>query len=209
MSVIDYLIRRHDQVFVRLVEHMQISFSAVAIAVVVSTTIGYLITYNKRAARIVLYICSILMTVPSLALFTFFIPILGIGKVSATVGIMTYMLLPIVRNVYVGLTNIDPAIIDSAKGMGMKGSHITMKVKIPMALPVVFAGMRTAAVMGIGLTAVAAYVGAGGLGQLIFRGIGMGNRDMVIVGGALTAIIAIIVDKVMQFFQNRFEKGMS
>ena len=209
MTVMEYVTRRYDTIWERTAEHMVISFSAVIIAVIVSVIIGYLITYNKYVASIVLYICSILMTVPSLALFTFMIPVLGIGTNPAIVGIMIYMLLPIVRNVYVGLTSIDPAVIDSAVGMGMTNMHITLKIKIQLALPIVFAGIRTAAVMGIGLTAVAAYIGAGGLGQLIFRGIGMNNTAMIVVGGGLTAIIAIIVDKVMQYFQKRFEKGIS
>lgn len=209
MTVVEYITRRHDLILDRLLEHIQISFSAVAIAIVISLLIGYLITFNKRIASVVLYICSILMTVPSLALFTFMIPLLGIGGKPAIVGLTIYMLLPIVRNVYVGLTGIDPAIIDAARGMGMTGMFITLKIKVPLALPVIFAGVRTAAVMGIGLTAVAAYIGAGGLGQLIFQGVGRGIMAMVIVGGGLTAIIAIIVDKVMQFFQKRFESGIS
>lgn len=209
MTVIEYITRRYNLILGHLFEHIQISFSAAAIAIVVSLVIGYLITFNKKVAVVVLYICSILMTVPSLALFTFMIPMLGIGQTPAIMGIMIYMLLPIVRNVYVGLTNIDPAIIDSARGMGMTSLHITLRVKIPMALPVVFAGIRTAVVMGIGLTAIAAYIGAGGLGQLIFQGVGRGMMAMVIVGGGLTAIIAIAVDKVMQFFQKRFEMRIS
>lgn len=209
MTVMEYITKRYDIILERLVEHIQISFIAIAIAIAVSLVIGYLITYNKKAANVVLYICSILMTVPSLALFTFMIPLVGIGERSAIIGITIYMLLPVVRNVYVGLTNIDPAIIDSARGMGMTGTHITLKVKIPMALPVVFAGVRTATVMGIGLTAIAAYIGAGGLGQLIFQGVGRGIMAMVIVGGGLTAILAITVDKIMQFFQHCFEKNIS
>lgn len=209
MTVVEYVIRRYDLILERLVEHIQISFSAVAVAIVIGLVVGYLITYNKIAAKAVLYICSVFMTIPSLALFTFMIPLLGTGQRPAIVGITIYMLLPVVRNVYVGFTNIDPAIIDSARGMGMTGMHISFKVKVPLALPVIFAGVRTSAVMGIGLTAIAAYIGAGGLGQLIFRGVGTGHMEMVIVGGGLTAILAVLVDKVMQVFQIGFEKRTS
>jgi osmoprotectant transport system permease protein len=147
-----------------------------------------------------------MMTIPSLALFVFLIPVLGIGEKPAIAGLVIYTLLPIVRNVYVGLTNIDPAIISSANGMGMTNFKIMMKIKFPLAMPVIFAGIRTSVVMGIGLGAIAAYIGAGGLGEYIFQGINRGNNNMILTGALLIALITIFVDKIMQIFQKKAEK---
>ena len=180
--------------------------TALAISIVLGTLIGYLITYNKAVAKAVIYVCGMMMTIPSLALFVFFIPILGIGPIPAIAGLVVYTLLPIVRNVYVGLTNIDPAIILAARGMGMRESVITLKIKIPLALPVVFAGIRTAVVMGIGLGAIAAYIGAGGLGVYIFQGINRGNDYMVLTGAILISLMTIVVDRIMQVIQKKAEK---
>lgn len=205
-ELIEFVIKRQDKILELLGEHLQMVLLALAISIVVGVIIGYFITYNKKAANLVISVCNILMTIPSLALFVFFIPILGIGPKPAIAGLVIYTLLPIVRNVYVGLTNIDPAIISSAQGMGMTGAHITLKVKIPLAIPVAFAGVRTSVVLGIGLGAIAAYIGAGGLGEYIFQGINRNNFNMIIIGAALISIITIIVDKIMQFIQKRAEK---
>jgi osmoprotectant transport system permease protein len=204
-DIIDFTVKRQDKILELLVAHIEMVLTALFISVIIGVIVGYLITYNKKVANVVLYVCSMLMTIPSLALFTFFIPILGIGQKPAIAGLVIYTLLPIVRNVYVGLTNIDPAITSSARGMGMTEFKITVKIKIPLALPVVFAGIRTAAVMGIGLGAIAAYIGGGGLGQYIFQGINRSNRTMIIIGAVLISVISIIVDKIMQILQKRTE----
>jgi len=205
-SFIDYVVRQQDRILASLIEHTSMVLTALVISIVVGITIGYLITYNKHIAKAVIYVCGMMMTIPSLALFVFFIPFLGIGARPAIAGLVLYTLLPIVRNVYVGITNIDPAIIMAARGMGMKELAITLKVKIPLALPVVFAGIRTATVMGIGLGAIAAYIGAGGLGVFIFQGIQRGANNMIFVGALLTALLTIIVDRLMQLVQKQAEK---
>ena len=207
-ELIDFAIRRKDTIFGLFLQHLGIVLTALAISIVISLIIGYAITYNKRVAGVVLYICSMLMTIPSLALFVFFIPILGIGAKPAITGLVIYTLLPVVRNTYVGLTNTDKAVIESARGMGLTGLKITLKVKIPLALPVVFAGIRTAVVMGIGLAAIAAYIGAGGLGEYIFQGINRNNKNMIFIGAILISLITIVVDRVMQALQKRFEKSV-
>jgi len=204
-DIIDFAAKRYDKILEMLLDHIEMVLTALFISIVIGVILGYLITYNKKVANVVLYICGMLMTIPSLALFTFFIPVLGIGPKPAIAGLVIYTLLPIVRNVYVGLTNIDPAITSSARGMGMTEFKITVKIKIPLALPVVFAGIRTSAVMGIGLGAIAAYIGGGGLGQYIFQGINRSNRIMIIIGAVLISIIAIVVDKIMQILQKKTE----
>ncbi|MCL2853015.1 MAG: ABC transporter permease [Defluviitaleaceae bacterium] len=205
-SLIDFIIRQQDLILSRLAEHSAMVLTALSISIVVGVTIGYLITYNKHVAKVVIYMCGMIMTIPSLALFVFFIPIFGLGPRPAIAGLVLYTLLPIVRNVYVGITNIDPAIIMAARGMGMTELAITFKIKIPLALPVAFAGIRTAVVMGIGLGAIAAFIAAGGLGVFIFQGINRGNTNMILVGALFTTILAVIVDRVMQFIQRQTEK---
>ena len=207
-ELIDFAIRRKDTIFTLFLQHLGIVLTALAISIVISLIVGYAITYNKKAAGVVLYICSMLMTIPSLALFVFFIPLLGIGTKPAITGLVIYTLLPVVRNTYVGLTNTDKAVIESARGMGLTGAKITFKVKIPLALPVVFAGVRTAVVMGIGLAAIAAYIGAGGLGEYIFQGINRNNKNMIFIGAILISVITIVVDRVMQVLQKKFEKSI-
>ena len=207
-ELIEFAIRRQDTIFSLLLQHLGIVFTALVISLVISLFIGYAITHNKKAASIVLYICSMLMTIPSLALFVFFIPLLGIGTRPAIAGLVIYTLLPVVRNTYVGLTNTDKAVIEAARGMGLTGTKITLKIKIPLALPVVFAGIRTAVVMGIGLAAIAAYIGAGGLGEYIFQGINRNNRNMIFIGAIIISLITIIIDRVMQVLQKRFEKSI-
>jgi osmoprotectant transport system permease protein len=199
---------RRETIWELFLQHVQIVVTALVISVTLSLLIGYLITFNKKAASAVLYICSLLMTIPSLALFTFFIPILGIGTLPAIAGLIIYTLLPVVRNTYVGLTNTDKSVIEAARGMGLTENKITLKIKIPLALPVIFAGIRTAVVMGIGLAAIAAYIGAGGLGQYIFQGINRNNKNMIFIGAILIALITITVDKAMQLLQKRFEKAI-
>jgi len=207
-SLIEFAIRRQDTILRLFLQHLSIVMTALGISIALSLMIGYLITHNKKIASIVLRICSMFMTIPSLALFVFFIPVFGIGMRPAVAGLVIYTLLPVVRNTYVGLTNIDKAIIESARGMGLTKLKITLKIKIPLALPVIFAGIRTAVVLGIGLAAIAAYIGAGGLGEYIFQGINRNNRDMILIGAILISLITIIVDRVMQLLQKRFEKSI-
>ncbi|MCL2674842.1 MAG: ABC transporter permease [Defluviitaleaceae bacterium] len=205
-SFIEYVIRQQDRILTSLGEHATMVLTALAISIIVGVIIGYLITYNKHVAKVVIYICGMLMTIPSLALFVFFIPIFGIGARPAIAGLVLYTLLPIVRNVYVGIMNIDPAIIMAARGMGMTEFAISLKIKLPLALPVAFAGIRTAVVMGIGLGAIAAYIGAGGLGVFIFQGIQRGITNMILVGALLTALLTIVVDRIMYLIQKQAEK---
>ena len=150
--------------------------------------------YRKKFAQIILYIDSIIMTIPSIALFGLFIPILGIGFPNAVVALVLYAQLPIIRNTYAGITGINPVVIDAAKGMGMSNSQIIYQVKLPMALPVIMAGLRTATVMIVGIAAIASYVGAKSLGEFIFRGISSGSVKMIMSGAIWVALFAVITD---------------
>jgi osmoprotectant transport system permease protein len=159
--------------------------------------VGILITKSRVAAGIVLNFTNILMTIPSLALFSLLIPVLGIGKVPAIVGLVAYTQLPIIRNVYTGLMTVSPSILEAARGMGLTERKIMRTIKIPLAFSAMMAGIRTATVMGIGIGAIAGYIGAGGLGVYIFQGISRSSDQMVIVGATIISLISIFTDRIL------------
>ena len=192
-----------------LIQHIEMVMLALAISICLGLIIGFLITYNKVAADIVLYLASICMTIPSLALFSFLTPIMGLNMRPVIFGLVIYTLLPIIRNTYVGLTMVSPAIIDAARGMGMTERTINVKVRFPLAMPIIFAGIRSAVVLGIGVGAIAAYVGAGGLGVYIFQGINRGNVKMVAIAAILIVLICIVSDKLLALAQYILEKHLS
>lgn len=208
-AIIEFAIKKQSIIKEMTIQHLQMVMIAMAISICLGLVIGFLITYNKLAANIVLYLASICMTVPSLALFSFLTPLLGLNMKPVIVGLVIYTLLPIIRNTYVGLTVVDPAIIDAARGMGMTDMTINFKVRFPLAMPVIFAGIRSAMVLGIGIGAIAAYVGAGGLGVYIFQGINRGNIKMVAIAAVLIVIICVVSDKLLGLVQHVSEKRLS
>ncbi|MCJ7691174.1 MAG: ABC transporter permease [Clostridiaceae bacterium] len=205
MNIFNFFISRWETILDLTVEHFMMVVIAMIISIILGTTVGIIITMNRKVASIVLNITNVMMTIPSLALFSLLIPILGIGKAPAIVGLVAYTQLPIVRNVYTGITNINPSIIEAARGMGLTEMKILYKIKIPLAFPVIMTGIRTATVMGIGIGAIAGYIGAGGLGVYIFRGISRTNDNMVLIGAILISIIAILTDKLLDKVQKKYE----
>lgn len=205
MNLFSFFTSRWETILDLTVEHFIMVLTAMVISILLGTAVGIIITKNKKVASIVLNITNILMTIPSLALFSLLIPILGIGDAPAIVGLVAYTQLPIVRNVYTGITNIKPSIIEAARGMGLTETKILYKIKIPLAFPSIMTGIRTATVMGIGIGAIAGYIGAGGLGVYIFRGISRTNDNMIIIGAVLISIIAIVTDKLLEKVQKKFE----
>ncbi|RJE89448.1 ABC transporter permease [Paracoccus onubensis] len=180
-------------------EHLSIVVVAVGLAILTGVPIGIAITQNKRVANVILYIASIIVTIPSIALFGLMIPVLskigqGIGWLPAVIAILLYSQLPIIRNTYTAITNVDPALREAAIGMGMTPMQRLMRLEIPVALPVIMAGVRTAVVMNIGVAAIAAYIGAGGLGVLIARGISQTDPRQLIAGAVAVSILAIAAD---------------
>ncbi len=208
-ELIAFVIKRQDKILELLGQHLEMVLIALSISIVLGLIIGFLITYNEKAAQVVLYIAGIFMTVPSLALFAFLVPLMGLNMKPVIFGLVIYTQLPIIRNVYVGLTNIDQSIIDAARGMGLTGLQINLKVRFPLAMPVIFAGVRTAVVLGIGIGAIAAYIGAGGLGVYIFQGINRGIMNMVLVAAILVALITVVADRLLQLVQRAAEKRIS
>ncbi len=195
-------------------QHAWVVCIAVTIAILTGVPIGIWITFNEKAADLVLYIAGIIMTIPSIALFGIMIPLLslvgyGIGTVPAIVALVLYSQLPIIRNTYAAIKNVDPNIIDAGIGMGMTRFQVLGKVQLPMALSIILAGVRVAVVMSIGIGAIAAYIGAGGLGHFIFMGINQTYDAMINCGAITVAVMAVMVDYLFGFIENRLvSKGL-
>lgn len=189
-------------------EHAALVFIAVGLAIVTGVPIGILITQNRKVANTVIYIASVVITIPSIALFGIMIPILsmvgqGIGALPAIIAVLLYSQLPIIRNTYTAVENINPAMREAARGIGMTHFQRLRWVEIPNALPVIMAGVRTAVVMSIGIMAIATYIGAGGLGSLISRGISQSDPRQLIVGSAAVSLLAIFADQALAWLQTR------
>lgn len=193
------------------IDHAILVSLAIVVALLIGIPLGIYLTTNQYLADTVLQIASITLTIPSIALFGVMIPIFsiinqGIGFVPAFVALVLYSQLPIIRNTYTGIKNVNPEMRDAAIGMGMKTHQRLLRVEIPNALPVIMAGVRTAVVMNIGIAVIAAYIGAGGLGVLITQGISRNDNYMIISGSIAVAILAIIADSILLLIQKRFTK---
>ena len=174
--------------------HIQLVFFSMLIATVLAVTLGIVVTRVPKLKTIVLGGTGILQTVPSLALLGFMIPIFGIGVKTAIAALFLYSLLPIMRNTYTGIKDVDPATIEAARGMGMTSAQILFKVELPLAVPVIMAGIRTAAVINVGNATLAAFIGAGGLGDFIFLGITRGIDGLILLGAIPAALLALILE---------------
>jgi osmoprotectant transport system permease protein len=199
LSVISYIAGNFPLILQLTWQHVTIVGVAVGAAILVGVPLGIAITQNQRAADIVLYVAGIIMTIPSIALFGVMIPILslinqGIGYLPAVIAVFLYSQLPIVRNTYTALKSVDPALREAAKGMGMTTWQRLRRVEIPIALPIIMAGIRVAVVINIGIAAIAAYIGAGGLGMLIRAGISQTDPRQLIAGALAVSVLAVIAD---------------
>ncbi len=208
METIQFIFENLGVIGELAIEHISIVFVAVGLAILTGVPIGIAITQNRRVADMVLYVASIIVTVPSIALFGLMIPVLsligqGIGWLPAVIAILLYSQLPIIRNTYTAITNVDPALRESARGMGMTPLQRLRQVEIPLAVPVIMAGVRTAVVMNIGVAAIAAYIGAGGLGVLISRGISQTDPRQLIAGALAVSLLAIVADYALLKLQKR------
>lgn len=175
-------------------QHIGLTFISLLIAVIIGVPLGILITRRKKLAVIVLGFAGILQTIPSIALLGFMIPLLGIGATPAIMALFLYALLPIIRNTCTGIQQVDPAVTDAATGMGMSRRQLLYKVQLPLAMPVLLAGIRTATVINVGVATLAAYIAAGGLGEFIFGGIALNNTNMILAGAIPAALLAILSD---------------
>ncbi|ARK11048.1 ABC transporter permease/substrate-binding protein [Fibrella sp. ES10-3-2-2] len=174
--------------------HIGLTFGSLLLALLIGLPLGIVIAKRQRAASVVLGVAGVLQTVPSIALLGFLIPLLGIGAGPALMALFLYALLPIVRNTYVGITEVNPTLTEAARGMGMTNGQVLRRIELPLALPVIFAGIRTATVINVGVATLAAYVAAGGLGEFIFGGIALNNTTMMLAGAIPAALLAVLFD---------------
>ncbi len=206
MNWYDFLLRNRGEVLVRLAEHLSLVASAMAIALAVGLPLGIALVHRRTLRSWVLGAANVMQTIPSLALFGFLIPVPWIGGVGASTAIVAlalYALLPILRNTYTGITGVDAAVIEAARGMGMTNRQILWQVQLPLAAPVVLSGIRVATVISIGVTTIAAAIGAGGLGVFIFRGVAMVNNQIILAGAIPAALLAILADVLLGGVEKR------
>lgn len=197
MNFLQFLKYRGPEIFKLTGEHMKITGVAVFLAILVGVPLGIYITKNKKVTNVILNTANIFQTLPSLALFGLIIPIMGIGFKPAIFVLFLYALLPIIKNTCIGINSIEPSIIEAGRGMGMTQTQILKMVEIPMALPIIMGGIRISTVINIGTATIAALIGAGGLGDFIFKGISMGNNNLILAGAIPTALLAISVDFIL------------
>lgn len=201
----NYMLKHSDKILEWTIQHLYIILVANAAAAIIGILIGIYISGKgrERIADTVIYFASIMMTVPSLALYGILMGILSllslpsIGFLPVVIALTLYGLLPIIRNTYTAIREVDPAMIEAGRGMGMSEIQILTRVKLPLAVPVIMAGLRQAVVMNIGIAAIGSYIGAGGLGQPIFRGIANYRTDLILIGAIFVSLLAIIVDLLM------------
>ena len=205
MQILQIFWERRELFATCLLEHVRISLTAVLCAGVLGILTGTLISRHKRAASIVLGIVNVIYTVPSISLLGFLIPFTGIGNRTAIIALTVYGLLPIVRNTYTGLTNVDASILEVAEGLGSDAGQMMFRIRFPMALPVIISGFRNMVVMIIAMGGIASFIGAGGLGAAIYRGITTYNMTLTAAGSLLIALLALSGD----FILSRVEKAVN
>jgi glycine betaine/choline ABC transporter, ATP-binding protein len=202
-NILITLIERREELIKAIIEHIKISFLALIIALLIAIPLGIYLSYHKKIAEIIIGITAILQTVPSLALLGLLIPFVGIGGVPAVIALVIYALLPILRNTYTGITEVDPVYMLASRAMGMNELQQLIKIQIPLAMPVIMAGIRTATVLIIGTATLASLIGAGGLGSLILLGLDRNNNSLILLGAIPAALLAVLFD----FILKKFEKA--
>ena len=200
-----YVSSNYSQIFSLLGQHLYLTVFSVFMAIVIGVPLGILISKSEKLSKPIIGVTNVIQAVPSLALLGFLIPFIGIGSTPAIVMVVLYSLLPIVKNTYTGLTNIDSDILEAAKGIGLTSSQTMKKVQLPLAFPVIMAGIRISAVTAVGLMTIAAFIGAGGLGYLVFSGISTVDNNMILAGAIPACILALLID----FVVGRLETKMS
>lgn len=207
MDVLHFIFDNADKCWFLTWEHVWLVGVALSLSVLIGVPVGVAITYNPRAARVVIRTANIFMTTPSIALFGILIPVFslidqGLGKVPAVTALVLYSQLPIIRNTHTAIQNVPSELVEAARGLGMSNLRRLIEVEIPLAIPVIIGGLRTAAVMSIGIAAIAAYIGAGGLGVLIQQGIARVYDEMILTGAILVSVLAVVVDGGMSILEH-------
>lgn len=201
-----FIVSNQAEIMDQTVEHIGLTFVSLLIAVAVGIPLGLLATRFEKVSTPVLGAVGIIQTIPSIALLGFMLPLLGIGALPAVVALFLYALLPIVRNTYSGINEVESSVTEAARGMGMTGAQILRKVELPLATPVIFAGIRTATVINVGVATLCALIGAGGLGEYIFRGIALNNSVMILAGALPAAFLALGFDFLLGLLERNATK---
>lgn len=196
-SLMDYFVTQWQQILSLTIEHIEMTAIAVGCSILIGVPLGILVSYVRKLGKPVIGIANVVQAIPSMALLGLAIPLLGIGTLPAVVMVIIYSLLPIVKNTYTGITNIDPLLVEAATGIGLTKWQVLYKIKLPMALPVIMAGVRISTVTAVGLMTMAAFIGAGGLGYLVFSGIRTVNNIQILAGAIPACILALVVDFLM------------
>ncbi len=194
MEFLSYIIANFKEIISLLIEHIELTFLSVFLAIIIGVPIGILICYVKKLAKPVLAFSNVMQAIPSMALLGFTIPFLGIGSTPAILMVVLYSLLPIIKNTYIGIEGINLQTIEAAQGIGLTKWQILTKVQIPLALPVIMAGIRISAVSAVGLMTLAAFCGAGGLGYLVYAGIRSINNFQILSGAIPACLLALFID---------------
>ena len=206
MSPWQFFLTHPSEILSATLTHLTLVLISILIAIAIAVPLGMFVVHHKTLRTVALASASIFQTIPSLALFGFLIPIPfigGIGPHTAIVALVLYALLPILRNTYVGLTSVDPAVLQAAEAMGMTPAQILFRVRLPLALSIILAGIRTATVITIGVATIAAAIGAGGLGTFIFRGVAMVSDAVILAGAIPAALLALGADFLLALLERR------
>ena len=207
MNFWNFITQNRYAVATLTLEHLWIVGISTLLAVAMGIPLGVLITRKRSLHKPVIAVANIIQTIPSLALFGFLLPAPWIGERAERLAILAltlYALLPLIRNTYVGITSVDRAVVDAARGMGLTDWQLLYKVELPLAASVILAGIRVALVISIGLATIAAAIGAGGLGELIFRGLAMVNNSVILAGAVPAALMALLADGILGWLEKRF-----
>lgn len=202
----EFWTRYGEEILQRSGEHLFLVAVAMAIAILIGIPLGILITRYSRLAKPILGFANVMQTIPSLALFGILLPIPiigGIGEKTAIVALVLYSLLPIIRNTFVGINTVDPAVREAGRAMGMSDRQLLLQVEIPLAMSVILSGIRLATVIGIGLATIASAIGAGGLGEFIFRGVAIVDNQLILAGAIPAAIMALGADWILGWVERR------
>jgi len=206
MNLYQFMLQNHTEVFELTLEHLWLVGISTILAVLIGIPLGILITRYPALNKPVLGGANIIQTIPSLALFGFLLPAPWIGERADRIAILAlalYALLPMIRNTYVGIKGVDRAVIEAGRGMGMTDRQLLFQVELPLALGVIIAGVRVATVISVGLATIAAAIGAGGLGEYIFRGLAMVNNQVILAGAIPAAVMALLADISLGWVEKR------
>lgn len=190
-----------DKLLTQTLQHIGLTFIALLLAIAIGLPVGIFIARKKQYSGIVLGVAGVLQTIPSIALLGFMIPVLGIGPKPAIAALLIYALLPVIRNTFTGISGVDASVKEAATAMGMTPQQILARVELPLAMPVILAGIRTAAVINVGVATLASLIAAGGLGEFIFGGISLNNTNMILAGAIPAALLAILFDFILSLVQ--------